>query len=54
MRSLGTATKSSPCSPQPEKARVQQLRPNTAKNKLIKKKIKWGNTNKVPRSELGF
>ena len=28
-----TATKSSPCSPQLEKARTQQRRPNTAKNK---------------------
>ena len=40
MRSLRTATKSSPRSPQLEKARVQQLRPNTAKNK-IKNKIKF-------------
>ena len=30
---LRTATKSSPCSPQLEKARAQQRRPNTAKNK---------------------
>ena len=32
-RSPRTATKSSPCSPQLEKARVQQRRPNTAKTK---------------------
>ena len=30
-----TATKSSPSSLQPEKARVQQRRPNAAKNKII-------------------
>ena len=36
MRSLRTTTKSSPHSPQLEKARMQQQRPNTAKNnKLI-------------------
>ena len=35
MRSLRTATKSSPHLPQLEKARVQQRRPNAAKNKLI-------------------
>ena len=33
MRSPGTATKSSPHLPQLEKARAQQRRPNTAKNK---------------------
>ena len=33
MRSLRTATKSSPWSPQLEEARVQQQRPNAAKNK---------------------
>ena len=33
MRSLCTATKSSPRSPQLEKAHVQQQRPNAAKNK---------------------
>ena len=39
MRSLCTTTKSSPCSPQQEKARTQQWRPNTAQiNKLKKKK----------------
>ena len=32
MRSPRTATKSSPCSPQPEKARGQQQRPDAAKN----------------------
>ena len=32
-------TKNSPCSPQLEKARAQQQRPNTAKNKLKKKYI---------------
>ena len=36
MRSLRTARKSSPCSPQREKARAQQRRPNAAK---IKNKI---------------
>ena len=35
MRSPRTTTKSSPRSPQLEKARVQQQRPNAAKNKLI-------------------
>ena len=35
MRSPRTATKSSPRSPQLEKARAQQRRPNTAKNSLI-------------------
>ena len=38
MRSLLTATKSSPRSPQLEKAHAQQRRPNTAKNKNYKKK----------------
>ena len=38
MRSLRTATKSSPCSPQLEKAHVQQRRPNAAKNLKILKK----------------
>ena len=33
MRSPITATKSSPCSPQLEKACAQQQRPNTAKSK---------------------
>ena len=33
MRSLRTATKSSPRSAQPERARAQQWRPNAAKNK---------------------
>ena len=37
MRSLHTAMKSSPCSPQLEKARAQQWRPNAAKKK--KKKV---------------
>ena len=36
MRSLRTAGKSSPRSPQLEKARAQQQRPNAAKNKLKK------------------
>ena len=40
MRSLHTATKSSPCSLQLEKTHTQQRIPNAAKNKLkIKKKI---------------
>ena len=33
-RSLRTAAKSSPCSPQVEKAHAQQWRPNVAKNKI--------------------
>ena len=37
MRSPCTATKNSCCSPQLEKARVQQRRPNTAKKKNNKK-----------------
>ena len=37
MRSPRTATKSSPCSPQLEKARMQQQRPNAAINKIFKK-----------------
>ena len=37
MRSPHTATKSSPRSPQLEKAREQQQRPNAAKKKKIKK-----------------
>ena len=39
MRSPCAATKSSSHSPRQEKARVQQQRPNAAKNKLIFKKI---------------
>ena len=42
MRSLRTTTKSSPHSPQLEKAREQQRRPKAAKNKInkfIKKKL---------------
>ena len=38
MRSPRTATKSSPHSPQLEKAHAQQQRPNVAKNKFIGKK----------------
>ena len=38
MRNLRTATKRSPHSPQLEKARAQQQRPNAAKDKLKKKK----------------
>ena len=38
MRSLRTATKGSPRSPQLEKARVQQRRPNAAKINKLKKK----------------
>ena len=37
MRSLLTAAKSAPRSPQLEKAHMQQQRPNAAKNKLINK-----------------
>ena len=36
MRSPRTATKSSPCSLQLEKARAQQRKPNAAKKKFIK------------------
>ena len=39
MRSPHTATKSSPRLPQLEKARAQQWRPNTAKNKSINKQV---------------
>ena len=42
MRSLRTATKSSPHSLQLENACSQQRRPNTIKNKLKKKKTKTG------------
>ena len=45
MRNPCTATKSSPCSLQLEKARVQQQRPNAANNleklKKLKKKQAW-------------
>ena len=41
MRSPSTARKSSPLSPQLEKARAQQRRPNAAKNKIkLRKKEK--------------
>ena len=40
MRSLRTAMKSSPRSPQLEKAHAQQQRPNAAKDKLINYKKK--------------
>ena len=40
MRSSHTAVKSSPRSPQLEKARAQQQRPNTAKNKNKLNKLK--------------
>ena len=39
MRSPHTATKSSPCLPQLEKARTQQWRPNAAKKRKKKKKV---------------
>ena len=39
MRSPRTAMKSSPCSPQLEKARTQQRRPNAAKKKKKKKDV---------------
>ena len=45
MRSPHTAMKSSPRSPQLEKAHVQQQRPNIAKNKI---KIKNKNQKKIP------
>ena len=52
MRSPRTATKSSPCSLQLEKARGQQWRPNTAKNKYIHKFIKKrGNSDKIYNME---
>ena len=44
MRSLRTTMKSSPCSPQLEKARAQERRPNAAKKKERKKQ-----TNKQTR-----
>ena len=40
--------KSSPCSPQLEKAHMQQRRPNAVKNK-IKKKKKWGKSLKIEK-----
>ena len=45
MSSLRTATKSSPCSPQLEKAHTQQQRPNAAKK--IKIKLKKQKTKKT-------
>ena len=42
MRSPRTAMKSSPCSPQLEKASAQQLRPNTAKKLKNNKKNPYG------------
>ena len=50
MRSPCTATKSSPCSPQLEKARTQQRRPNAAINKLINKLINLKQDKKTPQS----
>ena len=50
MRSPRTAMKSSPCSPQLEKAKMQQRRPSAAKNLkkkkkyLRKKKLTWNST----------
>ena len=57
MRSPHIAMKSSPLSSQLEKARTQQRRPNTAKNKGIKKKKKKSlaflNTNdEISESEI--
>ena len=43
MRSPRTATKSSPRSPQLQKARAQQRRLNTAKNKFKKEKKNFSN-----------
>ena len=51
MRSLHTTTKSSPHPPQLEKARIQQGRPSTAKNKEILKKKKRTAQSMIPRSE---
>ena len=48
MRNLRTALKSSPHSLQREKARVQQRRPNAAKNKQTNKQTK---TNKYVAHE---
>ena len=59
MRSLRTITKSSPHSPQLEKARVQQQRPNAAKNKINKffKDLYWdfpvGTVVKNPPAKAG-
>ena len=50
MRSSCTATKSSPYSPQLEKAHAEQQRPNTAKrNKNLRKKKKKNRKGKVCR-----
>ena len=46
MRSPRTATKSSPCLPQLEKARVQHQRLNAAKNKFIKKQKTMNDLNR--------
>ena len=46
MRSPRTATKSSPCLPQLEKARVQHQRSNAAKNKFIKKQKTMNDLNR--------
>ena len=51
MRSPCTTMKSSPCSLQLEKTRVQQQRPNTAKNK-INKFIFFKNGERIPESDI--
>ena len=52
MRSLHRAAKSSPHSPQLEKAHVQQRRPNTAKNKQTNYTKKQNKTNKQKNPEV--
>ena len=52
MRSLHTATKSSPCSPQLEKACAQPQRPNAAKKK--KKKLIYKEKKEVGKTILWF
>ena len=52
MRNPCTATKSSPCSLQLEKARVQQQRPNAAKNLEKLKKLKKKKLENIHRKEV--
>ena len=54
MRSPRTATKSSPRSPQLEKARAQQRRPKAAKNKQITNKTIFLKRKSLQSSRFGF
>ena len=54
MRSPRTATKSSPRSPQLEKACAQQRRPNAAKKKARFKRIKWFPNNPIQYKAQGY